>query len=173
MTELEILDTATKIGLGALITGTIAYFSQKANISASIVKDNLQFNRNLLTNISTDIEEINHLILRMWAIFEFETKKSSVNQTRILERLDPLRTSLFNDFSLLSKNEGLLLLYGYTEQQEKLRFYGELLGEFNSYTLFRNISVNPDTTTEFRKKILEARKDLYLSLNKAVSQYMQ
>lgn len=76
MTLLEILDTSIKIGLGALITGFIAYFNQKANISASAAKENLLYHRNLLTDISKDVEEINHLILRIWAIFEFETKKN-------------------------------------------------------------------------------------------------
>ena len=170
MTLLEILDTSIKIGLGALITGVIAYFNQKANISASMIKDNLQFNRNLLTSISADIEEINHLILNMWSIFEFEAKKTPVDQTKILERLDPLRKSLFNDFRLLSKNEGLLLLHGYTEQQEKLRFYGELLGKFNSYTLFKSDSVDIQKTSEYRIKILAARKELYQSLNQSMHQ---
>ena len=170
MTLLEILDTSIKIGLGALITGVIAYFNQKANISASMIKDNLQFNRNLLTSISADIEDINHLILKMWSIFEFEAKKTPVDQTKILERLDPLRKSLFNDFRLLSKNEGLLLLHGYTEQQEKLRFYGELLGKFNSYTLFKSDSVDIQKTSEYRIKILAARKELYQSLNQSMHQ---
>ena len=170
MTLVEILDTSIKIGLGALITGVIAYFNQKANISASMIKDNLQFNRNLLTSISADIEEINHLILKMWSIFEFEAKKTPVDQTKILERLDPLRKSLFNDFRLLSKNEGLLLLHGYTEQQEKLRFYGELLGKFNSYTLFKSDSVDIQKTSEYRIKILAARKELYQSLNQSMHQ---
>ena len=40
MTLLEILDTSIKIGLGALITGIIAYFNQKANISALAIKEN-------------------------------------------------------------------------------------------------------------------------------------
>ena len=168
MTLLEILDTSIKIGLGALVTGVIAYFNQKASISASVTKENLLYKRNLLTNISKDVEEINHLILKIWSIFEFEAKKSPINQTKILERLDPLRTSLFNDFNLLSKNEGLLLLHGYTEQQEKLRFYGELLGKFNSYTLFKNGSVDIQKTAEYRTKILEARKNLYQSLHKAI-----
>lgn len=167
MTYLEILDTSIKIGLGALITGVIAYWNQKANISASVIKENLQFKRNLLTNISTDIEEINHLILKLWTIFEFETKKHSIDKNKILDRLDPIRTSLFNDFNLLSKSEGLLLLYDYSEQQEKLRAYGELLGKFNSYTLFRNGDVNPNSTAEYKVNILKARKELYLSLNKA------
>ena len=170
MTYLEILDTSIKIGLGALITGVIAYFNQKANISASITKENLQFNRNLLTNISCDIEEINHLILKMWAIFEFEAKQIPFDKSKVFERLDSLRTSLFNDFNLLSKNEGLLLLHGYSDQQEKLRAYGELLGKFNSYTCFRNGDVNSNTTAEYRIKILETRKDLYLSLNKALTE---
>ena len=150
--------------------GVIVYFNQKANISASMIKDNLQFNRNLLTSISADIEEINHLILKMWSIFEFEAKKTPVDQTKILERLDPLRKSLFNDFRLLSKNEGLLLLHGYTEQQEKLRFYGELLGKFNSYTLFKSDSVDIQKTSEYRIKILAARKELYQSLNQSMHQ---
>ena len=59
MTLLEILDTSIKIGLGALVTGVIAYFNQKASISASVTKENLLYNRNLLTNISKDVEEIN------------------------------------------------------------------------------------------------------------------
>ena len=168
MTLLEILDTSIKIGLGALITGVIAYFNQKANISASTIKENLIYNRNLLTNISKDVEEINHLILKIWATFEFETKKFQPNPNELSDKLKPLRQSLFNDFNLLSKNEGLLLLHGYTEQQEKLRAYGELLGKFHSYSLFKNEDISSEKTNEYRDLILDARKELYLSLNKAI-----
>jgi len=103
----------------------------------------------------------------MWIIFDFETKKF-INNEKVYERLNPLRGSLFNDFNLLSKNEGLLLLHGYNEQQEKLRFYGELLGKFNTYTLFKSEEVRPETTAQYRIKILEARKELYKSLYKVI-----
>lgn len=169
MTGLEILDTAIKIGLGALITGIIAFLNQKTNIKASIAKDKLEYNRKILTQISSDIEEINHLVLKIWAIFEFETKQGHIDKSKTLERLDPLRNNLFNDFHLLSKNEGLLLLHGYTQQQEKLRVYGELLGKFNSYTLFRNGSINVEATVNFKVEMLEARKNLYLSLNSVLT----
>ena len=56
MTSLEILDTAIKIGLGAFITGLITYFNQKANLKSQQNKENKEFNRNLLTKISSDIE---------------------------------------------------------------------------------------------------------------------
>ena len=169
MTGLEILDTAIKIGLGALITGIIAFLNQMTNIKASIAKDKLEYNRKTLTQISSDIEEINHLVLKIWAIFEFETKQGHIDKSKTLERLDPLRNNLFNDFHLLSKNEGLLLLHGYTQQQEKLRVYGELLGKFNSYTLFRNGSINVEATANFKVEMLEARKNLYLSLNSVLT----
>ena len=83
MTGLEILDTAIKIGLGALITGVIAFFNQKTNINAAIAKDKLENNRKILTQISLDIEEINHLVLKIWAIFEFETKQTPINRSKI------------------------------------------------------------------------------------------
>ncbi len=168
MTLLEILDTAIKIGLGALITGIITYFNQKANLKAQQNKENKEFNRNLLTKISSDIEEINHLILKIWAIFDFEIKKPVLDKEVISDRLSPLRENLFDDFNLLSKNEGLLLLYDYKDQQEILRRYGELVGAFNSYTCFRKESVSIEKTAEYKASILETRKQLYQSLNKAI-----
>ena len=168
MTLLEILDTSIKIGLGALITGIIAYFNQKANISASLAKDNLTFHRNLLSDISKDIEEINHLVLKIWSIFDFENKQSPIDKKTISDRLYPLKKTLFNDFNLLSKNEGLLLLYGYNQQQEKLRLYGDLLQSFNSYTYYKNEEVNSEQTALYKLKILQSRKDLYESLNKVI-----
>lgn len=87
---------------------------------------------------------------------------------KISDKLSPLRKSLFNYFQLLSNSEGLLLLNGYNEPPEKLRRYGETLGRFNSYTLFRNGAVNPTSTVEFKSQILQARKDLYESLNKVI-----
>ena len=107
----------------------------------------------------------------MWSIFEFETRKDIVDKEKLFERIDPIRTSLFNDFNLLSKNEGLLLLHGYIEQQEKLRFYGELLGKFSSYVFFKKELVNSDTTLMYRRNILDARKELYLSLNNAMKKW--
>ena len=39
MTELEIIDTAVKIGLGAMISGVFTYIVQKSNMSATIQKE--------------------------------------------------------------------------------------------------------------------------------------
>ena len=51
MTLLEILDTSIKIGLGALVTGVIAYFNQKASISASVTKENLLYSQIIIKPI--------------------------------------------------------------------------------------------------------------------------
>ena len=84
MTLLEILDTSIKIGLGALVTGVIAYFNQKASISASVTKENLLYNRNLLTNISKDVEEINEKTRqKAFGIADFGEKVSVVKDKGI------------------------------------------------------------------------------------------
>lgn len=85
-----------------------------------------------------------------------------------MDRLSPIREKLFEDFKLLSKNEGLLLLYNYKDQQQILRKYEELIGEFNSYTCFRKGLVSINQTAEYKSKILETRQQLYTSLNKAI-----
>ena len=170
MTELEIIDTAVKIGLGSIITGFFAYFLQRTNISASVSKDKLENNRKILMQISADIEEINHLVLKVWSIFDFEIKKDPIDKENIYLRLTPLKASLFNDFQLLSKNEGLLLLYGYKDQQQCLRKYGEFLVKFNSYTYFNGEKVTQEKSTWYRGEILRLRYELYESLHRALSQ---
>lgn len=56
ITALEILDTAVKIGLGALIAGFAAYFLAKLNHRQDLEKDSLKRRRELLEKVASDIE---------------------------------------------------------------------------------------------------------------------
>lgn len=53
---LEIIDTAVKIGLGALIAGVAAYFLAKLSHRQDIEKDSLKRRRELLEKVADDIE---------------------------------------------------------------------------------------------------------------------
>ena len=123
----------------------------------------------MLTQISQDVEEVNHLILKIWAIFDFEINKPLVDQDNISHRIKPLRDKLFEDFNLLSKNEGLLLLYGYKTQQLQLRRYGEFLGKFTSYIAFKSEIPTAIDSRKYREDILKLRSDFYESLNKILT----
>ncbi len=110
MTSLEILDTAIKIGLGALITAIATYINQKSNQKAILNKEHIDSNRKVITQMSLDIEDITHSLLKLWSIFDFNTKDSNYIQKEVIDKLGNLREDIFRETKLLTKNEGILLL---------------------------------------------------------------
>lgn len=169
MTYLEIIDTAIKIGLGALITGICTYWNQKSHSNHLKEKENYEYNRKLLEQVSNDIEHITHLALKIWSHMIVEVQKEVIDRHSIAQRVNPLKTEIADEFNRLSKSEGLLLLYGYSEQQIQLRKFGELIGSFISYSSSKyDLPVTLENTNEFRNLILKERKQLYQSLNQAL-----
>ena len=136
MTSLEILDTAIKIGLGALITAIATYINQKSNQKAILNKEHIDSNRKVITQMSLDIEDITHSLLKLWSIFDFNTKDSNYIQKEVIDKLGNLREDIFRETKLLTENEGILLLYNHLDQQQKLREFGDLAVNFYQYTLF-------------------------------------
>ena len=58
MTEItDIIDTAVKIGLGALITGAVTYLLADRQFSNDIKKKNIEDHKNILKEISLKIEK--------------------------------------------------------------------------------------------------------------------
>ena len=169
MTSLEILDTAIKIGLGALITAIATYINQKSNQKAILNKEHIDSNRKVITQMSLDIEDITHSLLKLWSIFDFNTKDSNNIQKEVIDKLGNLREDIFRETKLLTKNEGILLLYNHLDQQQKLREFGDLAVNFYQYTLFKKGNISAQTTKFYREEILRLRSELYKSLSKAIS----
>ena len=137
MTSLEILDTAIKIGLGALITAIATYINQRSNQKAILNKEHLDNNHKAITQMSIDIEDITHSLLKLWSIFDFNTKNSNYIPKEVINKLSHLREDIFRETKLLTKNEGILLLYNHLDQQQILREFGDLASNFYQYTLFK------------------------------------
>ena len=169
MTSLEILDTAIKIGLGALITAIATYINQKSNQKAILNKEHIDSNRKVITQMSLDIEDITHSLLKLWSIFDFNTKDSNYIQKEVIDKLGNLREDIFRETKLLTKNECILLLYNHLDQQQKLREFGDLAVNFYQYTLFKKGNISAQTTKFYREEILRLRSELYKSLSKAIS----
>ena len=169
MTTLEILDTAVKIGLGASITAIATYINQKSNQKAILNKEQVDNNRKIITQMSAEIEDITHSLLKLWSLFDFNTKNHDYLENEVISKLSNLREDIFKETKFLTKNEGILLLYNHLDQQKKLREFGDLVGSFYQYTLFKKEDINPEMTKFYREEILRIRSELYQSLNKAIS----
>lgn len=169
-TWVEIADTAVKIGLGAIITGTSAYILARHSHLKSIEKEYLFKHREVMESVTLDIEEMTHVLLKYWSfILEWARNKDRgiENSKDKSDQIKSLRSEVFSLFKGLSSAEGRLLLLGCKEQQMCLREYGEKISEFYRYASRNNDEMDCSVLEEWRSKLLANRENLYSSLSKA------
>lgn len=121
MDLLSIVDTAVKIGLGALISGLATYWVTKLNHSNDIAKAKLKRQRELIEEIAGQMEDFSSATLKYWAyIVEHvryaEREKSAPDHLQA--RIKSAGDELFDKFSQLSSAEGKLILLGSSKAQE-------------------------------------------------------
>src|SRR5690554_3023007 len=169
-TWIEIADTAIKIGLGAAISGASAFLINRQSHNKSLEKENYSRNKETLESVALSIEELTHALLKYWSYILDWAKNNEKGVQASKEKTDSiteLRGDVFNLFKGLTNSEGRLLLIGCVEQQKKLREYGTLISEFYRYASRNNEQMQSSELEAWRAKILEAREQLYSSLNKS------
>ncbi|CAH0260760.1 hypothetical protein SRABI70_03206 [Pseudomonas sp. Bi70] len=169
-TWIEIADTAIKIGLGAAISGASAFLINRQSHNKSLEKENYSRNKETLESVALSIEELTHALLKYWSYILDWAKNNEKGVQASKEKIDSiteLRGDVFNLFKGLTNSEGRLLLIGCVEQQKKLREYGSLISEFYRYASRNNEQMQSSELEVWRAKILEAREQLYSSLNKS------
>lgn len=167
MELLSIVDTAVKIGLGALISGVATYWVTKLNHENDIAKTKLKRQRELLEEIAGQAEEFSNAVLKYWAymvehVRYAERKKTAAENLPI--RIKAAEAELFDKFSQLSSAEGKLILLGSVKTQELLREYGEYIKEFKRSAWHGNTSLSESDLDTYRAVILAKRKILYEEL---------
>lgn len=161
---LSIVDTAVKIGLGALISGIATYSVSKLNHNKEIEKDKLNRQRELLEEIAGQTEEFSTSVLKYWAYMVEHiryTEQKKVLPEDLDLRIDNAAKDLFVKFSHLSSAEGKLILIGATKAQELVREFGEYVKEFRRKAWQGNKSLTENDLNEYRETILKKRKSLY------------
>jgi len=169
-TWIEIADTAIKIGLGAALSGISTLIINHQSHNKNLEKENNTRNKETLESVTLSIEELTHALLKYWS-YILEWAKNNEKGVRAskekTESITELRGEVFNLFKGLTNSEGRLLLIGCVEQQKKLREYGTLISEFYRYASRNNEDMQSSELEAWRNKILEAREQLYSSLNKS------
>lgn len=153
VTTIEVIDTAVKVGLGAIISGCAAYWVARLNHVKEIEKDRLQRRRELLEGIAEQVEEFNQNALKYWAVLSDDTKRPDVN------------TELLGSFKELTSAESKLLLLGEQNCQKLLREYGEYVKKFREDFYSKGEKVTEEQQKEIRKNILDKREALFNCLS--------
>lgn len=171
-TWIEIADTAIKVGLGAALSGFSAFLINRHNHLKNLEKENCSRNKEVLESVTLNIEEMTHALLKYWSFILDWARNNEKEVSSSKEKIDSIiefRGDVFHLFKGLTNSEGRLLLIGCVEQQVKLREYGMLITEFYRYASRNNQDMKSSELEEWRCKILQARENLYASLNKSYS----
>ncbi len=153
VTTIEVIDTAVKVGLGAIISGAAAYWVARLNHVKGIEKDKLQRRRELLESVAEQAEKFTQNALRYWAVLSDDTKRSEAN------------SDLLESFRELTSAESKLLLLGEQNCQKLLREYGEYVKTFREEFISEGKKISEEQQREIRLNILDKRAALFNSLS--------
>jgi hypothetical protein len=169
ITPIDVLDTAIKIGLGALISGLAAYWVAKLNHDREREKLRAQRRRELLEAVAEQVEVFSQAVLHHWAfVINWVTftppNEQMSDETR--NELRKIQSELSAAFKEITSAEAKLLLLGEVPCQKLLRAYGE------EVTIYRIESVSKRVFTEEslregREKMMEKREAFFTELSNA------
>jgi len=166
MTWIEVIDSAVKIGLGALITGIVAFILSTTQHRNDRKKAKVTREFEMLKEVAEKVESFNYITLRYWAFATDWRRRflldSSVPKSQAL--LDAQRDTL-NSFSELTKAESLLLLFGYEDAQIALRDYGESVVIFKKRVSSIDTLFNENDAATHRESMIDKRAELFKILN--------
>ena len=159
-TTLDIIDSAVKIGLGALISGFATYQVGKFNHKKDLLKSRIARERELVEHISGQIEIFSSKTLIYWA-YMVELVNTRIRKkpetADLTERIEKAASELFDSFNELTSAEGKLILLGADECQNSLREYGDCVKSFRKTIWVGNVGITIEEMESFRTEIYNKR----------------
>jgi hypothetical protein len=170
ITPIDVVDTAVKIGLGALISGLATYAVTVRGHRGELEKERLRRRRELLEAVATDVQSFSHALFKYWALV-VELVRVRASGTDLEPERDEVfsqvREELFHAFGNLTSAEARLLLLGEKKPQKLLRELGEAARGFRGKAHRDNWDLNEDYLKEQRELLLKAREAFFDDLSTA------
>ncbi|WP_201548738.1 hypothetical protein [Psychrobacter sp. Pi2-1] len=166
MTWIEVADSAVKIGLGALITGIIAFVLSTIQHRNDRKKAKVAREFEMLKEVAGKVETFNRVSLRYWAnITDWRARSLLSGIYTKPEKLIDSQNALYDSFSELTEAESLLLLFGYEEASISLRLYGETVIAFKKRVDSTDLRFDADDAANYRESMINKRAELFKILN--------
>lgn len=166
MTWIEIVDSAVKIGLGALIASASALLLARSQYSHDLRKSKVSREFDLLKDIAEKVERFTHSALKYWAISADWHRARRVDpDAKKSENLLSAQNELFGKFNELTSAEALLLLLGHKIAQQQLRAYGDHVMAYRRSVSRSATPLSDEQIEDYRMYILNARESFFDRLN--------
>jgi hypothetical protein len=162
MTWIEIVDSAVKIGLGALIAGVSAFILARSQFWHELRKSKVSREFDLLKDIAEKVERFTHSALKYWAISaDWHRARRLDSEARKSENMLSSQKELFIRFNELTSAEAFLLLLGEKQAQQQLRAYGEHVMVYRREVSRATEPLSDEQIEDYRKYILQARESFF------------
>lgn len=170
MTYLDVLDTAVKIGLGAVIATAGALVSAKISHGREVAKEWRTRKCRVLEDVAELTENFSNAVLRYWALISELGALRAKDKSMAPERVAKLQTAqedVWSAWKDISVSEARLLLLGLEEAQKLCREYGELVTRFMKIAWPEGPSLSREESLRWRSELLSARASFYKALSAA------
>ncbi len=161
----EILDTAVKIGLGAIIGGISTYYVSKLTHDKEMEKERRRRRRELLEEVASKCDSFARQVRDYWALMAdwLDAKNPKKELPEHKKKILNSQQKFYDSFHDLTSAEGRLLLLGEKAAQEKLRSYGKQAQEFYAKVHLNSSGIDTKEMEEYRNR-LRAHHETFFEL---------
>lgn len=175
-TGLEILDSAIKIGLGALIGGITTYWTTKLNHTRELDKGRIIRRREIFESVNDHCTSFTHKLRNYWALMaDWRDGSSLAEDKRAKLRIEAEKAgkTLYQAFHELTSAEGKLLLLGLPDVRSQLRAYGTYAQRFYTEVHVDGKEISEGQIDEFRDEMRRLHESFMIALSTAYSSRVQ
>lgn len=169
ITWMEVVDSAIKIGLGAVIGGIATYVTTKTTHDHDSRKEYIKRRRDMLDKIVDDLDGFSQHLMDYWANVNnalFKKANSQRLTDKELEEIQEKENTLFNSFKDLHTVESRLLLLSEKKMSDNFTEYSELAKEFFRKSSYENPDLTSEIMNNYHSNLKIKRQNLILGLSK-------
>jgi hypothetical protein len=167
---LEIVDTAVKIGLGALITGLATYIITKLNHDKDLEKQSIRRRRELLEQIATNVEHFINSYRRYFLVSLEVVHRTQIGEdypSGMYEEYESKKKEVMEATDGLSSAQSYLLLLGLNTTNDRLMKLALRVEEYMGATISTDVKKSISELNSLHGQVVEAKSEFFEFLHKA------
>lgn len=168
MTLIDVLDSAVKIGLGALIASVSTFLLSKAQHSRELEKLKINREYDVLKQVAEQVEVFTQIALRYWAYvldLHKDISNGAIPSEEKRQDVKQARHELFLAFKELTSSEAKLLLLGLKPVRAAIRTYGDKTSEFYQRAIKEGEPLTKEEGQKWSAELRAARDSVYEALS--------
>jgi hypothetical protein len=167
ITPIDVVDSAVKIGLGALISGFATYWLAEANHHKTIEKERSQRKREILEVVAQQVASFDQCALRYWQAtinWLVDTAPGEPMSGAKHAELTKLENEIYEGDRELRSAGAKLLLLGETRCHRLLNEYDTSVAVYPQAAIATR-AITDDELTEYEKELKQKREAFFTELS--------